>query len=843
MYATVVFLLQLHFLNLRAVEYDTVSGSQVLTDGDTLVSPAGVFELGFFRPGSSENRYLGIWYKKIPGTVVWVANRELPITGASPVQLKVRDPGVLALSNTIITIWSSNTTHMTTPSRNATAKLRDTGNLVLIDESANIIWQSFDYPTDTLLPSMKLGRSFTTGIEWSLSSWKSNQDPAPGEYTWGADTLGYPENKLKQGSQVLFRGGPWSNQRFSGVSSFDSNLTFTYKVVINKTEVSFSYVLDDTLFLSRTSLNSSGQLESYVGIENGTKWQLSLSLPRDICDSYNICSAYASCSVNMIQRSCACLDDKRFVPRDLKNWERADWSGGCVRRTPLDCKNGSEGFVKYSNIRLPDTEKTWFNMSMNLKECEEKCLGNCSCMAYANPDPSLEGRGCLLWFDDLFDIREYSVGNGVGESNLKKKGGAKIKIIMPASIVGVLLIIGVFSTWLLYARRKRKHGKRGKEQYRLCNVESIKLNRKLDAYVLNKLFCFETECVGKLLDVSENNEEDFQLPLFSFSTIATATASFSEKNILGEGGFGPVYKGVLEEGIEIAVKRLSKTSSQGVDEFKNEVLCISKLQHRNLVKLLGCCIEGNERLLIYEYMPNKSLDSFIFDKSENVILDWAKRFNIIKGIARGLLYLHHDSRLRIIHRDLKVSNILLDHDLNPKISDFGIARSFGGNETQANTHRVVGTYGYMAPEYALEGVFSIKSDVFSFGVLVIEIVSGKKNRGFIHPEHDHNLIGHAWRVYNEGRSMELIDKTIDEPCNLTEVLRSIQVGLLCVQQNAGDRPNMSSVIMMLGGESALPQPKQPAFFMDKEFLVADFSSSTYPAGSVSDITITDIDAR
>ncbi|KAI7746289.1 hypothetical protein M8C21_024704 [Ambrosia artemisiifolia] len=804
MMGAAIFLFLLPFVyihKVHAVELDTISDSQFLTDGDTLVSRTGVFELGISRPGSSDNRYVGIWYKKIPSTMVWVANRDHPITGSSPIVLRVNDQGDLILSNNISTIWTSN---LTTPSPKATAKLQDTGNLVLMDQKEKIIWQSFDYPTDTLLPGMKLGRDYLRNKEWHLSSWRNNQDPGPGEFTWGADTLGYPENKLKQGQQVTFRGGPWSNQRFSGVSTFNSSLTFTYKVVLNTSEMSFSYVLDDNSILSRTTLNSSGQLESSVWVENGTKWQLALSLPRDICDSYNICSAYASCSLDMIQQSCACLDEKRFVPKNQKSWERADWSGGCVRRTPLDCKNGSEG-----------------------------------CMAYANPDTSLGSRGCLLWFNDLFDIRGYSVGNGgqdifvrmasselVAESNLKKKGGAKIKIILPVTIVGVLLI-GLFSTWLFFARRKRKNAEEGEK--------IVQHRKRLGLIKYNKNYTRKS--------LHDKNEEDLQLPLFNFSTIATATASFSDKNILGEGGFGPVYKGVLEEGIEIAVKRLSKTSSQGVVEFKNEVICISKLQHRNLVKLLGCCIEGDERLLIYEYMPNKGLDSFIFDVNESMTLDWTQRFNIIKGIARGLLYLHHDSRLRIIHRDLKVSNILLDRDMNPKISDFGIARSFGGDETQANTHRVVGTYGYMAPEYALDGVFSTKSDVFSFGVLVLEIVSGKKNRGFIHPEHDHNLIGHAWTVYSEGMSMELIDEGLAGSCNPPEVLRSIQVGLLCVQQNAGDRPNMSSVIMMLGGESILPEPKQPAFFMDKEFLIADFSSSTYPAGSAGDITITEVDAR
>ncbi|MFS7985321.1 putative protein kinase RLK-Pelle-DLSV family [Helianthus anomalus] len=203
-----------------------------------------------------------------------------------------------------------------------------------------------------------------------------------------------------------------------------------------------------------------------------------------------------------------------------------------------------------------------------------------------------------------------------------------------------------------------------------------------------------------------------------------------------------MFQGVLEDMKEIAVKQLAKTSTQGVREFKNEVISISKLHHRNLVKLLGYCAERAEKMLIYEYIPNKGFDSFIFDRTQRELLDWHARYHIINGIARGLLYIHQDSRLRIIHRDLKVSNILLDMDMNPKISDFGTARSFEGNQIEANTNRVVGT-GYMAPEYAGDGVFSIKSDVYSFGVVVLEIVCGEKNRGFVHKEHYNNLMGHV----------------------------------------------------------------------------------------------------
>ncbi|XP_028065590.1 G-type lectin S-receptor-like serine/threonine-protein kinase SD1-1 isoform X1 [Camellia sinensis] len=316
-----------------------------------------------------------------------------------------------------------------------------------------------------------------------------------------------------------------------------------------------------------------------------------------------------------------------------------------------------------------------------------------------------------------------------------------------------LLLLGISIT--LYLRKKKKN---------------LQLNRE-----------------GNLMHNSEqgyndkSQKEDLELPLFDLAVIANSTNNFSIDNKLGEGGFGPVYKGILKGGQEIAVKRLSKNSSQGLNEFKNEVICIAKLQHRNLVKLLGCCIQGEEKMLIYEYMPNKSLDFFIFDRTRSSLLEWSKGFHIINGIARELLYLHQDSTLRIIHRDLKASNILLDIDMNPKISDFGVARSLGGNETQANTNIVVGTRGYIAPEYAVDGLFSVKSDVFSFGVLVLEIVSGKRNRGFYHPSHRLNLLGHVWRLYKEGRSLELTDEALWDSCYLNEVLRSIHVGLLCVQ--------------------------------------------------------------
>lgn len=224
-------------------------------------------------------------------------------------------------------------------------------------------------------------------------------------------------------------------------------------------------------------------------------------------------------------------------------------------------------------------------------------------------------------------------------------------------------------------------------------------------------------------------------------------------------------------------------------------------------------------------------------------MGWKERFVIILGIARGLLYLHQDSKLQIVHRDLKPSNVLLDSNLIPKISDFGLARISGDDGKETKTRRVIGTYGYMAPEYAIDGKFSVKSDVFSLGVLLLEIISGKKNRGFVHPDHHHHLLGHAWLMWNEGRASELIDSGLEDSSGKSQLLRCIQVGLLCVQKLPEDRPVMSTVVFMLANEGAvLPQPKQPGFFIERGSVI-EATSRNEDSYSTNEANITILEAR
>lgn len=274
-----------------------------------------------------------------------------------------------------------------------------------------------------------------------------------------------------------------------------------------------------------------------------------------------------------------------------------------------------------------------------------------------------------------------------------------------------------------------------------------------------------------------------------------------------------VYKGVLSDGKEIAVKRLFKGFSHSGEEFMNEIELVARLQHRNLVRLLGFCFDGDEKLLVYEFVPNKSLDYFLFDPEKQTRLNWSKRFNIIVGIARGMLYLHEDSTPRIIHRDLKASNILLDADMNPKISDFGTARIFGADQTHDSTNRVAGTFGYIAPEYIIHGQYSEKSDVYSFGVLILEIISSKRKTSFYQSDLGLDLLSYAWKNWRDHTPLELVDPALRSSYSSDEVIRCIHLGLLCVQENVELRPNMRSIVLMLYmcSVNTLPVPQLPAF--------------------------------
>ncbi|EOY12744.1 S-locus lectin protein kinase family protein, putative [Theobroma cacao] len=827
---------------------DMISLAQSVSDGERLVSSSQRFELGFFSPGNSTFRFLGIWYKNIPKAVVWVANRNRSIAGAHGVLTVNNDGNLVLLDGTNSTVWSSNV------SRKAevpVAQLLDSGNFVVRDNKTmqhdeSYLWQSFDYPSDTLLPDMRLGKNLKTGKEWFLTSWRSADDPSPGNFTTRLSIQGLPSIVTYMISAKVYRSGPWDGSNFGG-TPVSPNLVSLSTVEHREDEIYYKYQPYNNPIITRLTLNHSGSIQRLIWNERHTEWGIVYSAPYDQCGRYGQCGANGICSINKTP-ICECL--KGFRP-DSEGLDASNhsWSTRCVKKRPSDCQKG-EGFLRLVWMKLPDLIDFKFNEIMNLKECEVECLQNCSCSAYASA--TLDGRekGCLMWYGDLIDMEDRSgKGRGpdiyvrvpsselVGASKEKKR----VKIIIVASIISGMIVLGLVSCFVLRKKWKRV----SVSGYALNDKKRTKTTKLLSVIpgmnILAALFSYITKKTWK--GGQESCKENVEVPLFDLVSIATATNSFSQENLIGIGGFGPVYKGILPTGKEIAVKRLSKNSGQGAEEFRNEVVLIAKLQHRNLVGLYGSCIQGEERVLIYEYMPNKSLDYFIFDHDRRVLLAWQKRFDIIMQIVRGLLYLHQDSKLQIIHRDLKASNILLDSDMNPKISDFGLARTFEGDDKVSETKRVIGTFGYMSPEYAVNGKFSAKSDVFSFGVLLLEIISGQKNRSFHHPDHHHSLSAHAWLLWNEGRAMELVDACLEDSIVESQVLRCIQVGLLCVQNFPKDRPKMSSVNFMLANEEAmLPHPKEPGFFTDTNSK-ANTPTRKEESDTVNVVTITMVGGR
>ncbi|RCV35591.1 hypothetical protein SETIT_7G251900v2 [Setaria italica] len=690
-----------------SIALDTLNNGGNITDGKTLVSAGGSFTLGFFSPtGVPAKRYLGIWFTVSPDAVCWVANRDTPLSNTTSGVLVLGSTGILRLlDGSGQTAWSSNTT---SPAP-AVAQLLNSGNLV-----------SFDHPSNTLLAGMKLGKDLQTGAECSLTSWREPNDPSPGDYRRAMDTRGLPESVSWQGNVKKYRTGPWNGLWFSGVPEMASySELFSNQVVVRPDEIAYFFNATADAPFSRLVLSEVAVVRRLAWDPASRVWNTFAQAPRDVCDDYAMCGAFGLCNANMASTLfCGCIVG--FSPVSSTQWSMRESRGGCRRNVPLECGNGTttDGFMAVRGVKLPDTDNTTVDMSSTLDECRARCFTNCSCVAYAAADirGGGAGSGCVMWTNYIVDVRYVDMGQDLyvrlansefgGIAKGKRRDVAKIVIsVTAASVLAVTVTAVMYLVWKCKLRGQRRNSG------------------------------------GRTASNDEHGEEDLELPFVSFREIVSATNNFSEDNMLGRGGFGKVYKGILADNKQVAIKRLGKGSRQGAEEFRNEVVLIAKLQHRNLVRLLGFCIHGGEKLLIYEYLPNKSLDSFIF----------------------GLLYLHQDSRLTIIHGDLKSSNILLDLDTSPKISDFSMARLFGENQLEAKTSRVVGNI--------------------------------------------------AWSLWKDGKAIDLVDSSLAEFCSPTEALRCIHIGLLCVQDNPNSRPLMSSVVSMLENETTpISVPKQPLYF-------------------------------
>ncbi|KAM7500874.1 hypothetical protein LguiA_025288 [Lonicera macranthoides] len=576
-----ILLISCRFVLFSEAANSTITQGELIRDGQTVISEGQIFALGFFSPENSTLRYVGIWYNEIPlQTVVWTANRDNPISGNTGVFSIANDGNLVVLDGNSSVVWSSNTS---SPSTNSTAILTDTGDLILlrsedVNDISMFLWKSFSYPTDTYLPDMRAYMNSQTGENRIFTSWRSATNPSRGNYSLGLDPRGSPQIVMWEGSNRRWRSGHWNGLVFTGVPSMRALYLYGFGLTNEGNGVMyFTYNTVNESLLTRFRLGWDGIVEQLIWNGNIREWNVTLSQPSSQCELYNKCGNFGICSVTN-SPICSCVEG--FVPRNLDQWNSGNWSGGCMRRTPLQCGgNGtSDGFLEVNWVKLPDFADH-ISLPTNIDECQEECLRNCSCNAYTY----VVGIGCMVWSGDLVDVEVFDDGGRVlfvrltdselgGESRL-----SKLAIILISVFGAVFLGISLWIIWRFRGRLKAlSKSKRQNYKQQTCDWLSSDLNGN-------------------------------QLPLV-----------------------------------------------------------------------------GNGISLTYCDLPNA-------DPAMKAELDWKRRFKIIEGIARGILYLHRDSRLRIIHRDLKASNILLDEEMNPKISDFGMARIFGGNQNEANTVRVVGT--------------------------------------------------------------------------------------------------------------------------------------------------------
>ncbi|EEE62463.1 hypothetical protein OsJ_17260 [Oryza sativa Japonica Group] len=753
---------------------DTLTAGESLAVSDKLVSRNGKFTLGFFQPSfvtnsgniTSPNWYVGIWFSNISAfTTVWVANRDNPVTDLqlNQTRLELSKDGDLVISSNASIIWSSatvaNTTTVTTMNTTSVI-LANNGNLMIIGSSptSNVSWQSFDHPADVMLPGAKFGWNKVTGATIKYVSKKNLIDPGLGLYYFQLDNTGI----------VLARSNPaktywsWSSQQSSKAISLlnqmmsinpqtRGRINMTY--VDNNEEEYYAYILSDESLYVYGVLDISGQLIINVWSQDTRSWQQVYTQPVSPCTAYATCGPFTICK-GLANPVCSCMES--FSQKSPQDWEVGNRTAGCFRNTPLDCGNttsSTDVFQAIARVQLPSNTPQSVDNATTQSKCAQSCLSYCSCNAY-----SYENNRCSIWHGDLLSVNS---NDGIDNS----------------------------SEDVLYLRLSTKDV-----------PSSRKNNRKTIVGVI------AAACIKKLLHASQLGGG---IVAFRYSDLRHATKNFSEK--LGGGGFGSVFKGVLSDSTIIAVKKLDG-ARQGEKQFRAEVSSIGLIQHINLVKLIGFCCKGDKRLLVYEHMENGSLDAHLF-QSKATVLNWTTRYNLATGVARGLSYLHHSCKEYIIHCDIKPENILLDALFTPKIADFGMAAFVGRNFSRVLT-TFRGTIGYLAPEWISGVAITPKVDVYSFGMVLLEILSGKRNSHKVcTDDNNSNQVAFfpvtAISKLLEGDVQSLVDPELNGDFSLEEAERLCKVACWCIQDNEVNRPTMSEVVRVLEGLHNFDMPPMP----------------------------------
>lgn len=767
---------------------DTISANKSLSGDQTIVSSGGGnFELGFFKPGNDSRYYIGIWYKKVSTqTVVWVANRETPVSDKSSAELKIVDGNLVLFNESRISIWSTNIS--SSSSNSVSAVLQDNGNLILSDGSSSNtpLWQSFDNPAHTWLPGGKLSYNKVTNQKQLLTSWKNSEDPAPGLFSLELDPVEKQYLIRWNRSEQYWTSGTWNGHIFSLVPEMRLNYIYNFTYNDDANQSYFTYSVYNPAVISRFIMDVSGQIKQLTWLESNKEWNLFWSQPRQQCEVYAYCGAFATCNQNSLP-FCNCLNG--FQHKSDTDWSRNDFSGGCARRTRLQCdSNNTRGaqdkFMPYTQMRLPEHSQPVNAGSSS--DCQSVCLGNCSCSAYA-----YDSNHCLIWNGEIQNLVQLAQNDGSGRTiNIrlaasefasgKSNKGAVIGAVA-GSVVGVLVLIGVVFT-VFWMRRRHLIG------------------------------------TAKAMEGS--------LAAFSYRDLQYATKNFSEK--LGGGGFGSVFKGTLPDSTIIAVKKL-ESISQGEKQFRTEVSTIGTIQHVNLVRLRGFCSEGNKKLLVYDFMQNGSLDSHLFSEDGSKFLDWKLRYQIALGTARGLSYLHEKCRDCIIHCDIKPENILLDSEFCPKVADFGLAKLMGREFSRVLT-TMRGTRGYLAPEWISGVAITAKADVYSYGMMLFELISGSRNSE--HSEDGKIKFFPSWAaqaILEGGDILGLLDPKLDRIADADEVTKICRVAFWCIQDDEHQRPSMGQVVQILEGVLDVnlpPIPRSLQVFADNQEHIVFFTESS-----------------
>ncbi|KAL6893639.1 hypothetical protein ACP4OV_007737 [Aristida adscensionis] len=749
---------------------DTVSRGNGLAGSSRLVSNNSRFALGFFKMDSkSPNTYLGMWFNKVPKiTPVWTANGENPVVDPTSPELAISGDGNLVILDqaTKSIIWS---THANITTNNTIAVLHNNGNLVLqsSSNSSNIFWQSFDYPTDTLLAGAKIGRNKVTGLNRHLVSRKNLIDQAPGLYTLQLELNGIG-HLLWNSTIEYWSSGEWTGRYFSLAPEMIGASLPNFTFVNNEEEVYLTYTVRDESVIVRTAIDVFGRGLIGIWLDSLQDWLINYRQPLAKCDVYATCGPFTICDDNA-DEICNCMTG--FSIRSTKDWELGDRRDGCMRNTPLDCGSGDQLHAVQS-VRLPHDAKK-VQAATSEDDCKQVCLGNCSCTAYSYG----EG-GCSVWHGKLYNVKHQSDASSDGN--------------------GTILYIRLAAKEVSSAESKKSTG---------TNIIGIAVGTSIAASSLMILGLMIWMRKGKWFTRTvQNAQEGIGIIAFRYVDLQRATHNFSER--LGGGGFGSVFKGCLSDSVTLAVKRLEGTH-QGEKQFRTEVNSVGIIQHINLVKLIGFCCEGDKRLLVYEYMPNRSLDVNLF-KANETVLDWNLRYQIAIGVARGLAYLHTGCRDCIIHCDIKPENILLDSSFVPKIADFGMAKVLGREFSYALT-TMRGTIGYLAPEWISGVAVTPKVDVYSYGMVLFEIVSGRRNSSQEYFDGDYSTffpVQVARKLVN-GEIASLVDANLHGDVSLDEVERICKVACWCIQDNEFDRPSMAEVVQFLEGVLEVDMPPMP----------------------------------